>query len=139
MLLPKKMKFRKWHRLRGTFKGNTKGGSRLAFGSYGLKCLGTKELTSRQIEAARRAMTRHVKRGGKIWIRVFPHKPITEKSAEVPMGSGKGTVDRYTALVKPGVILFEMDGIDESLAREALKLAAAKLPIKTKFVSSNDI
>ena len=133
------MKFRKWHRLRGTFKGTAKGGSRLAFGSYGLKGLGTVELTSRQIEAARRALTRHVKRGGKIWIRVFPHKPITEKSAEVPMGSGKGTVDRYTALVKPGVILFEMDGIDESLAREALKLAAAKLPIKTKFVSSNDI
>ena len=130
------MKFRKWHRLRGTFKGQAKGGSRLAFGSYGLKALGTKELTSRQIEAARRAMTRHVKRGGKIWIRVFPHKPITEKSAEVPMGSGKGTVDRYTALVRPGVIIFEMDGIDESLAREALKRAARKLPIKTKFVTN---
>jgi large subunit ribosomal protein L16 len=136
MLLPKKMKYRKWHRLRGSFKGNTKGGDRLSFGSYGLKSLGTKELTSRQIEAARRAMTRHVKRGGKIWIRVFPHKPITAKSAEVPMGSGKGTVDRYTALVRPGTVLFEMDGIDEELAREALKLAAQKLPIKTKFITN---
>ena len=135
MLLPRKMKFRKWHRLRGTFKGSAKGGSRLAFGSYGLKSLGTKELTSRQIEAARRAMTRHVKRGGKIWIRIFPHKPITGKAAEVPMGSGKGTVDRYTALVRPGSIIFEMDGIEEELAREALRLAARKLPIKTKFVN----
>lgn len=136
MLLPKKMKFRKWHRLRGTFKGNAKGGTRLAFGSFGLKAMGTHELTSRQIEAARRAMTRHVKRGGKIWIRVFPHKPITGKAAEVPMGSGKGTVDRYTALVRPGSIIFEMDGIDEALAREALKRAARKLPIKTKFVNN---
>ena len=138
MLLPKKMKFRKWHRLRGTFKGTAKGGDRLAFGSFGLKSLETKELTSRQIEAGRRAMTRHVKRGGKIWIRIFPHKPVTEKSAEVPMGSGKGTVDRYTALVKPGVIIFEMDGIEEVVARESLKLAASKLPVKTKFVTYND-
>ncbi len=130
------MKFRKWHRLRGTFKGNAKGGTRLAFGSYGLKALGTYELTSRQIEAARRAMTRHIKRGGKIWIRIFPHKPITGKAAEVPMGSGKGSVDRYTALVRPGSVLFEMDGIDETLAREALYLAARKLPIKTKFIKN---
>ncbi|MBT4384787.1 50S ribosomal protein L16 [Candidatus Peregrinibacteria bacterium] len=138
MLLPKKMKFRKWHRLRGSFKGNTKGGATLAFGSYGLKAMGTAELTSRQIEAARRAMTRHVKRGGKIWIRIFPHKPITGKSAEVPMGSGKGAVDRYTALVRPGTMLFEMDGVTEELAREAIYLAAQKLPIKTKFVTNND-
>jgi large subunit ribosomal protein L16 len=138
MLLPKKMKYRKWHRLRGSFKGNAKGGTRLSFGSYGLKSLGTYELTSRQIEAARRALTRHIKRGGKVWIRIFPHKPITEKSAEVPMGSGKGAVNRYTALVKPGTVLFEMDGIDETIAREALRLAARKLPIKTKFVSVND-
>ncbi len=138
MLLPKRVKYRRWHRLRGTFKGNTKGGARIAFGSYGLKALGTKELTSRQIEAARRAMTRHIKRGGKVWIRIFPHKPITEKSAEVPMGSGKGAVDRYTALVRPGTVLFEMDGVPEELAREALRLAARKLPIKTKFVSVND-
>lgn len=138
MLLPKKMKYRKWHRLRGSFKGNTKGGSRIAFGSYGLKAMGTKELTSRQIEAARRAMTRHIKRGGKIWIRVFPHKPITAKSAEVPMGSGKGALDRYTSLVKPGVILFEMDGVTEELAREAMYLAGRKLPIKTKFVTNQD-
>lgn len=136
MLLPRKMKFRKWHRLRGTFKGNAKGGTRLAFGSYGLKALGTYELTSRQIEAARRAMTRHIKRGGKIWIRIFPHKPITGKAAEVPMGSGKGAVDRYTALVRPGSVLFEMDGVDEALAREALYLAARKLPIKTKFIKN---
>jgi len=132
------MKFRKWHRLRGSFKGNTKGGATLAFGSYGLKAMGTAELTSRQIEAARRAMTRHVKRGGKIWIRIFPHKPITGKSAEVPMGSGKGAVDRYTALVRPGTMLFEMDGVTEELAREAIYLAAQKLPIKTKFVTNND-
>jgi large subunit ribosomal protein L16 len=139
MLVPKRIKHRKWHRLRGTFKGKAKGGYRLAYGSYGLKSLGTKELSSRQIEAARRAMTRHVKRGGKIWIRIFPHKPISAKSAEVPMGSGKGAPDRFTALVKPGTILFEMDGVEEELAREAMYLAAQKLPIKTKFVSNNDI
>ncbi len=139
MLLPKRTKYRKQHRLRGTFKGKAKGGTRLNFGSYGLKSMGTKELSSRQIEAARRAMTRHIKRGGKVWIRIFPHKPITGKGAEQPMGSGKGAVDRYTALVKPGVILFEMDGVDESLAREAMRLAAHKLPIKTKFVSVNDL
>ena len=134
MLLPKKMKFRKWHRLRGTFKGNTKGGSRLAFGSYGLKCLGTKELTSRQIEAARRAMTRAIKRGGKVWIRIFPHTPITRKAAEVPMGSGKGSVDYFVARVKPGKVIFEMDGIPEDIARKALRLADSKLPIKTRIV-----
>ena len=139
MLLPKRTKYRKQFRLRGSFKGTAKGGASLNFGSYGLKAMGTYELSSRQIEAARRAMTRHVKRGGKIWIRIFPHKPITGKGAEQPMGSGKGAVDRYTALVKPGVILFEMDGVDETLAREALRLAAHKLPIKTKFVSSNDL
>lgn len=138
MLIPRRTKYRKLQRNRGSFKGNAKGGSRISFGSYGLKAMGTFELTSRQIEAARRAMTRHIKRGGKVWIRIFPHKPITQKGAEVPMGSGKGAVDRYTALVKPGVILFEMDGIEESLAREALYLAAQKLPIKTKFVTAKD-
>ena len=140
MLIPRRTKYRKQHRLRGSsFKGNTKGGARVSHGTYGLKALGTKELTSRQIEAARRAMTRHIKRGGKIWIKIFPHKPITAKSAEVPMGSGKGAVDRYTALVKPGVVIFEMDGVDEELARRAMYLAGRKLPIKTKFVSVNDI
>lgn len=139
MLLPKRVKYRRQHRLRGSsFSGNTKGGASLAFGSYGLKAMSTQEISSRQIEAARRAMTRFVKRGGKIWIRVFPHKPVTEKSAEVPMGSGKGAVDRYVALVKPGVILFEMDGIEESVAREALRRAGHKLPVTSRFVSAND-
>lgn len=138
MLLPKKMKYRRWHRLRGGFDGNTKGGAQLAFGDFGLKSLSTQEVTSRQIEAARRAISRHIKRGGKIWIRLFPHKPITMKAAEVPMGSGKGSVDHFSAMVKPGLILFEMGGVEETLAREALRLAAAKLPIKTKFVTVND-
>lgn len=138
MLLPKKSKYRKWHRLRGSYKGNASVGTRIAFGSYGLKSLGTKELNSRQIEAARRAMTRYIKRGGKIWIRIFPHKPISAKGAEVPMGSGKGTVDRYIALVKPGTIIFEMDGVPEDIARQAMRLASAKLPIKTRFITSND-
>lgn len=137
MLLPKKVKYRRWHRFRGDFTGNTKGGAELAFGSYGLKAITTSEVTSRQIEAARRAMTRYVKRGGKIWIRVFPHKPVTAKSAEVPMGSGKGAVDRYTSVAKPGVILFEMDGVEESVAREAMRLASHKLPVRTRFVSIN--
>lgn len=138
MLLPKRAKYRKWHRLRGTFKGITKGGATLSFGSYGLKSLEIKEISSRQIEAARRVLAHHVQRTGKIWIRVFPHKPITQKAAEVPMGSGKGNVDRYTVLVKPGVILFEMDGVEENVAHEALRLAGHKLPIKTKFVSLKD-
>ena len=113
-------------------------GHNVSFGEIGLQATGRCRMTARQIEAARRAMTRHVKRGGKIWIRIFPHKPITGKSAEVPMGSGKGAVDRYTALVRPGTMLFEMDGVTEELAREAIYLAAQKLPIKTKFVTNND-
>ncbi len=139
MLLPQRSKYRKWHRLRGSFKGNSKGGSTLAFGSYGLKALEIQELSSRQIESARRVLAHHVQRVGKIWIRVFPHKPITQKAAEVPMGSGKGNVDRYIAMVKPGMILFEMDGVDEKVAKQALKLAAYKLPVKTRFVSTNDL
>ncbi len=137
MLLPKRAKFRKWQRLRGSFKGTSKGGSTLSFGSYGLKSLEISEVSSRQIEAARRVLAHHVQRAGKIWIRVFPHKPITIKAAEVPMGSGKGAVDRYTTLVKPGTIMFEMDGVDEKVAREALVMAGHKLPVKTKFVSIN--
>ncbi len=139
MLLPTRSKYRKWHRLRGSFKGNSKGGSTLAFGNYGLKAMEIKVLSSRQIESARRVLAHHIQRVGKIWIRVFPHKPITVKAAEVPMGSGKGTVDRYTAMVKPGTIMFEMDGVDEKTARAALKMAGYKLPIKTRVVSSKDL
>lgn len=136
MLTPKKTKYRKEFRLRGSFKGTaTAVGSQLAFGSYGLKSLDLLEIGSRQIEAARKAMTHYVKRGGKIWIRIFPHKPITQKAAEVPMGSGKGAVEKYVALVKPGSIIFEMDGIDEATAKEAMRLAAHKLPIRTKFIT----
>ena len=139
MLLPKKQKYRKSHRLRGSFRGKAQRGTKLAFGSYGLKAQSLHEVTSRQIEAARRAMTRYIKRGGKIWIRIFPHKPVTQKSAEVPMGSGKGAVEKYAALVKPGTIIFEMEGIEESIAKEAMRLAAHKLPVKTKFVTSHDL
>ena len=139
MLLPTRAKYRKSQRLRGSFKGKAKGGSTLAFGSYGLKAMEIKEISSRQIESARRVLAHHIQRVGKIWIRVFPHKPITQKAAEVPMGSGKGTVDRYTAMVKPGTIMFEMDGVDEKVAREALKMAGYKLPIKTRVVSTKDL
>jgi large subunit ribosomal protein L16 len=131
MLSPKKVKYRKWQK--GNSSGRSKGGTELAFGDYGLKSLETCWLTARQIEAARRAMTRHVKRGGRIWLRVFPDKPVTKKGAETPMGGGKGSVDHYVFVVKPGRILFEMDGLPLELAREALKLAADKLPVKTKF------
>jgi large subunit ribosomal protein L16 len=133
MLLPKKVKHRKWQ------KGRTRGlavrGNRLAFGSFGLQTMQAAWLTGRQIEAARRAMTRYIERGGKIWLRVFPDKPITKKGAETPMGGGKGSVDSYVAPVKPGRILFEMDGVLRETAEEALRLAAHKLPVKTKFVS----
>lgn len=134
MLQPKKQKYRKLQRARGALKGMSKGGNVVSFGSVGLKSLSAGEVTSRQIEAARRAMTRAIKRGGKIWIRIFPHTPVTKKASEVPMGSGKGSVEFYVARVKPGKILFEMDGISEELAREALKLADSKLPLKTKIV-----
>ncbi len=134
MLQPKKQKYRKVHRGRSALTGKSKGGNSVSFGSIGLKALNAGELTSRQIEAARRAMTRYIKRGGKIWIRVFPHTPITRKASEVPMGSGKGSVEFYVARIKPGRIIFEMDGVDEKIAREALRLADTKLPIKTKVV-----
>jgi large subunit ribosomal protein L16 len=134
MLQPKKQKYRKLHRSRSALKGLSKRGNAVSFGSIGLKAITAGELTSRQIEAARRAMTRAIKRGGKIWIRVFPHTPITRKASEVPMGSGKGSVEFYVSRVKPGKIIFEMDGIPEALAREALKLADSKLPIKTRVV-----
>ena len=133
MLQPKKTKYRK------QFKGKNRGlalrGSKVSFGEYGLKSLGRGRMTARQIEAARRAMTRHVKRGGKIWIRVFPDVPITKKPLEVRQGKGKGNVEYWVAQIQPGKILYEMSGVEESLAKEAFDLAAAKLPIKTKFVS----
>ena len=134
MLEPKKLQHRKHHRRRGAWYGKATRGTTLAFGSIGLKSQGGGELTARQIEAARRALTHTVQRGGKIWIRVFPHTPVTRKAAEVPMGAGKGSVEYYALIVKPGMMLFELDGLPEALAREALRLAAHKLPFKTKVV-----
>ncbi|MBI1812173.1 50S ribosomal protein L16 [Candidatus Peregrinibacteria bacterium] len=134
MLEPKKLKYRKHHRNRGAFYGKATRGAQLAFGSIGLKTQTAGELTARQIEAARRAMTHSVQRGGKIWIRIFPHTPVTRKAAEVPMGAGKGSVEYYSAIIKPGTILFELDGLPEPAAREALTLAAHKLPMRTKIV-----
>lgn len=124
------------HRGRGQFKGKATRGATIAFGSYGLKAQEAGEITSRQIEAARRAITHEVGRAGSIWIRIFPHKAISRKSPEVPMGSGKGAVEFYAAVVKPGTILFELDGLPEAVAREAFRLAAHKLPVGTKFVQS---
>ena len=135
MLEPKKVKYRKVQRRRGAFKGTAQRGHRLAFGSIGLKAITTGEITARQIEAARRAMTRSVQRGGKIWIRIFPDTPVTNKAAEVPMGSGKGAPEYFARVIKKGTVLFEMDGIDEDIARHALSLAGYKLPIKTKVVT----
>ncbi|MFA6458043.1 MAG: 50S ribosomal protein L16 [Patescibacteria group bacterium] len=135
MLFPKKTKFRKWHRNRGSLKGVAVRGSRVAFGSFGMKIVERSELTSRQIEAARRAIQRYLKRGGKLWIRVFPHKPITQKAAEVPMGSGKGSVEYYVAALKAGTVVFELEGVTVEQAREAFELASHKFPVKTKFVT----
>lgn len=135
MLFPKKVKHRKWHKGTRTAKGKSKAGCNLDFGSYGLKALEGKWITSRQIEAARRAMTRSIQRGGKVWIRIFPDKPVTMKGAEVPMGKGKGAVDHYVAVVRPGTIMFEMDGVTEDLARQAMTLAAHKLPVKCKIIT----
>lgn len=135
MLIPKKVKHRKWHKGRRRFKGVETRGAKLSFGNYGLKSLGRAWLTARQIEAARRAMTRYVARGGKIWIRIFPDKPITKKGAETPMGGGKGAVDHYVVPIKPGRVLFEMDGVSKDLAEEAMRRASYKLPVKTKFIT----
>ena len=132
MLQPKRTKFRKQHK--GRNRGLALRGSRVSFGEYGLKAIGRGRLTARQIESARRAMTRHVKRGGKVWIRVFPDKPITKKPLEVRQGKGKGSVENWVALVQPGRVLYEMEGVSEDIAREAFALAAAKLPIQTSFV-----
>src|SRR5881275_3386132 len=132
MLLPKKTKFRKQQR--GRRRGMTKGQDTVQFGDFGLKATGAAWLTNRQIEAARIAMTRKIKRGGKVWINIFPHKPVTKKPAETRMGSGKGSPESYVAVVKPGRVMFEMSGVNEELAREAMMLAAQKLPIKTRFL-----
>jgi large subunit ribosomal protein L16 len=133
MLMPKRMKHRKVQR--GRRCGASKGATKVDFGEFGLKAMGDGWVTARQIEAARIALTRHVKRGGKIWIRVFPDKPITKKPAEVRMGKGKGAPEEWVAVVKPGRILFEMEGVPEQLAREAVELAGQKLPIPTRFVT----
>jgi large subunit ribosomal protein L16 len=132
LLTPKKVKHRKHHK--GAVRGVATSGAELAFGAFGLRALEGRWVTARQLEASRRAMTRFVQRSGKIWIRVFPDKPVTKKGAEVPMGSGKGAVDHYVSVVRRGKILFEMDGIDESAAKKALRLAAHKLPVRTVFV-----
>ena len=132
MLSPKRLKFRKQHK--GRIHGNAKGGTELSFGSLGLKALSPDRITARQIEAARRAITRQMKRAGRLWIRIFPDVPVSDKPAEVRMGKGKGSVEYWCARVHPGRILFECEGIDEETAREAFALGAAKLPIKTKFI-----
>jgi large subunit ribosomal protein L16 len=132
MLQPKKMKFRKAHK--GRNRGNAKGGFTLNFGSHGLKALEPERVTARQIEAARRAITRQMKRAGRVWIRIFPDLPVSKKPTEVRMGSGKGAVELWAARVKPGRIMFEIDGVPDVVAREALRLGAAKLPIKTRVV-----
>jgi len=133
MLLPKRVKYRKTHR--GRRKGVAIRGSEIAFGQFGLQAVEDCYMSNRQIEAARRAMTRHVKRGGKIWIRVFPDKPVTKKPAETRMGSGKGNPEGWVAVIKPGRILFEMGGVTPDVAKEAMRLAAFKLPIKTRFLT----
>ena len=136
MLQPKKAKHRKAHK--GRIKGNAQRGATIAFGTFGLKALEPKWITNRQIEAARQAMTRHMKREGNVWIRIFPDKPITRKPAEVRMGKGKGSLEFWAAVVKPGRIMFEVDGVSEQVAKEAMALAAQKLPIKTKFIVRHD-
>ena len=137
MLMPKRTKYRKQHR--GRMRGQAGRGNSLSFGEYGLQALEPCWMTSRQIEAARRAIVRYVKRGGKLWIRIFPDKPVTSKPAETRMGAGKGAVDHYVAVVKPGRMIFEISGVAEESAREAMRLAAHKLPIKTRFVSRDEM
>ena len=136
MLMPKRVKFRRVQR--GRLKGKASRGNKLAYGQYGLVALEPAWITSQQIEAARIAMTRYIKRNGKVWIKIFPDKPITEKPAETRMGSGKGSPEYWVAVVKPGRVMFEIAGVDEELAREALRLAANKLPIKCKFVTKEE-
>ena len=137
MLMPKRVKYRRQHR--GRMKGFAQKGNELAYGEYGLQATEATWMTANQIEAARRAMTRYIKRGGNIWIKVFPDKPVSKKPAEVRMGSGKGAPEYWVAVVKPGRMLFEMSGVSEEVAREAMRLAAQKLPIKTKFVKRLEV
>ncbi len=137
MLMPKRSKFRRHQR--GRMKGISKGGTEIDFGEYGLQALEPSWVTSQQIEAARIAMTRYVKRGGKIWIKIFPHKPVTEKPAETRMGKGKGSPEYWVAVVKPGRVMFELAGVPEDTAREAMRLASHKLPVKCKFVKREEI
>ncbi|QGG49178.1 50S ribosomal protein L16 [Heliorestis convoluta] len=137
MLLPKRVKWRRVHR--GRMKGKSKRGNTVAFGEYGLQALEPAWITSRQIESARIAMTRYIKRGGKVWIKIFPDKPITAKPAETRMGSGKGSLEYWVAVVKPGRVMFELAGVPEEVAREAMRLAMHKLPIKCKFVKREEV
>lgn len=136
MLVPRRVKHRKVQR--GSMKGGAKGGTELAFGDFGLQALEPHWITNRQIEAARVAMTRYMKRGGKVWINIFPDKPVTQKPAETRMGSGKGNPEKWVAVVKPGRIMFEVSGVSEEVAKEAMRLAAQKMPIKCKFVTRGD-
>lgn len=137
MLVPKRVKFRRPHR--GTMKGKATRGNKVAYGEYGLQALEASWITNRQIEAARIALTRYIKRGGQVWIKIFPDKPVTAKPAETRMGSGKGSPEYWVAVVKPGRIMFEIAGVTEEIAREALRLASHKLPIKTKFVKREEM
>lgn len=137
MLMPKRVKYRREHR--GRMRGRAKGGTEITLGEYGLQALEPAWITNRQIEAARIAMTRFMKRGGRVWIKIFPAKPVTQKPLEVRMGSGKGAPEHWVAVVKPGKIMFEVAGVPEETAREALRLASHKLPIKTKFVKHEDV
>jgi large subunit ribosomal protein L16 len=134
MLAPKRLKHRKAHRGRSDLKGTAKSGTQISFGQYALKAMSAREINSRQIEAARKVITHYIKRGGKVWIRMFPHKPLTKKAQEVPMGSGKGAPELYVDPVRPGRILFEMDGVTKEVAYEALKRAGYKLPVKSKVI-----
>ena len=133
LLMPRKVKHRKWRR--GRSKGKALRGTEVSFGSFGLMALETKWVTARQLEAARRAVIRYLRKGGKLWIRVFPDKPVTQKGTEVPMGGGKGSVDHYVVPIRPGRVIFELDGLKEDAAREAFRKATDKLPIKTKFIA----
>ncbi|RXT05361.1 50S ribosomal protein L16 [Ammoniphilus sp. CFH 90114] len=137
MLVPKRVKHRK--QFKGNFAGKAKGGTTVAFGEYGLQALETSRITNRQIESARIAMTRYIKRGGKVWIKIFPDKPVTKKPLEVRMGSGKGSPEQWVSIVKPGKVLFELAGVPEETAREAMRLAMHKLPIKCKFVKREEV
>jgi len=136
MLMPKRVRWRKQHR--GRMQGAAKGGTRVTFGEYGLQATEPGWITARQIESARVAMTRHIRRGGKVWINIFPDKPVTQKPAETRMGSGKGNPEFWVAVIKPGRVMFELSGVDEALAREAIRLAGHKLPVKTKFVKREE-